>query len=183
MFQLPDIPNILPEWKKALPNIETFIERRNLTYQNTVQENIHLYQHNETGLPYFVIFILHDKLGIEHFKIFLHLSENTIVRNIILIYQNIITTNCLKVIDNLFQYNLELFRLDTFQFDITSLYYYVPHIKISDTALLGEIHQKYGNNLPTLLKNDPIVHYFGFKRNDVIKIIRSPNEFIYRIVR
>ena len=93
------------------------------------------------------------------------------------------TSNCLKVIDNIFQFQIECFRVNEFQYDITSLYYYVPHEKIVNENLLQEIRKKYGAHLPILLKSDPIVRYFGFKRNDIIKVIRSENEIVYRQVR
>ena len=184
MIHLPStIPNLSPYWKSSLENIGKFMERRNLTFQHHIEKGVYLYQNNELGTPYFLILVFHDKLGIEHLKLYLHLCENTIVENIIMIYQKSITSNCLKVIENLFQYHLETFPLENFLYDIRNLYYFVPHEKITDESLLLEIKQKYGSNLPNLMKSDPIVKYYGFKRNDVIRIIRSENEIIYRQVR
>ena len=64
--------------------------------------------------------------------------------NPISIYQNNITTNCLKVIEHLFQYSIELFSLNEFQYDITKLYYYVPHEKIIDENLLKDFYKNKG---------------------------------------
>mgnify|MGYP003337301957 CR=1 FL=1 len=184
MIQLPDVtPFIDNNWKECLPYIHRFMERRNLTYQHEYEKGIYLYQNNETGAPYFLILVFFDKMGTDHLKFYLHACESTVVRNIILIYQNIMTTNCLKVIQNLFQYDLETFSMNDFRYDITQLYYYVPHEKVIQPDIVHEIRQKYGTNLPTLLKSDPIVKYFGFRRNDIIKITRSENEFVYRLVR
>jgi len=184
MIRLPDnIQPLVPEWLKGLPFLSRFMERRNLTFQHEIQKGVYLYQNNENGTPVFLIFVFYDKMGIEHLKMYLQLCESTIVRNVILIYQNQMTSNCLKVMDNIFQFQIECFRIHEFQYDITSLYYYVPHEKISNEQSLQVIRKKYGSHLPVLLKSDPIVRYFGFKRNDIIKVIRSPNEFIYRQVR
>lgn len=183
MIDLPDIPSLSMDWKKCLPNIIKFLERRNLTFQNIIQEGIYLFQNNETGIPFFMIFIFHEKMGIEHLKIFLALAEETIVRKIIIIYQNTITTNCSKVIENLFQYEIDLFKLENFFYDITHMHYYVPHLKITCEKEYKNLFEKYGNHLPILLKSDSIVKYYGFKRNDIIKVVRSPQEFVYRIVR
>ena len=55
------------------------------------------------------------------------------------------TTNCVKVIQNLFQYDLETFSMDEFRYDLTQLYYYVPHEKVIQPDVVEEIRQKYGN--------------------------------------
>lgn len=184
MLNLP--PNLLLKknlWSQALIHIDSFLERRNYTFQHQLNEEIFLYQQNETGNPYFLILVFQEKMGIEHLKSYIQHCENTIIKDIIIIYQNNITTNCLKVIEHLFQYSIELFSLNEFQYDITKLYYYVPHEKIIDENLLKDIKDKYKNNLPILLRNDPIAKYFGFKRNDVIKILRGNNEICFRQVR
>jgi len=183
MIELENIHAMSPNWKTALPHIFKFLERRNLTFQNQLQDGIYLVQHNESGTPFFLVFVFYDKMGIEHLKGFLQLSEETIVRKMIVIFQNTITTNCSKVIENLFQYEIELFKLDNFQYDITKMYYFVPHVKVHSEKDIKYLFDKYGNYLPVLSKSDPIARYYGFKRNDIIKIIRNPDEFIYRIVR
>lgn len=170
-------------WYQSIPFINSFLERRNYTFQHQLNEEIFLYQHNETGNPYFIILVFQEKMGIEHLKSYIQHCENTIIKDIIIIYQNNITTNCLKVIEHLFQYSIELFSLDEFQYDITKLYYYIPHEKVVDEKIIKEMKEKYKNNLPILLRNDPISRYFGFKRNDIIKVIRGENEICFRQVR
>lgn len=184
MIQVPD--NLILKkkyWFQSTSNIEIFLERRNYTFQHQLNDDIFLYQHNETGNPIFIILVFQEKMGIEHLKSYIQHCENTIIKDIIIIYQNNITTNCLKVIEHLFQYNIELFSLNEFQYDITQLYYYVPHKKIIDKEFLKKIKEKYKNQLPILLRTDPISRYFGFKRNDIIQIDRSENEICFRQVR
>ena len=82
----------------------------------------------------------------------------------------------------MFQFHVELFSLNEFQYDITKLYYYVPHEKVTNEKKIREIREIYKNSLPSILRTDPISRYFGFKRGDIIKIIRSPSEICYRMV-
>ncbi len=170
-------------WLISLSNIEKFMERRNYTFQNKITNDIFLYQQNETGSPLFIILVFQEKMGIEHLKNYIGTCEKTIVKDIIFIYQNSITTNCSKIIENMFQFHVELFSLNEFQYDITKLYYYVPHEKITNEKKIREIREIYKNSLPSILRTDPISRYFGFKRSDIIKITRSPTEICYRMVR
>ena len=133
MLRIPD--NLIFKkklWFQSIPFLSSFLERRNYTFQHQLNDEIFLYQHNETGNPVFLILVFQEKMGIEHLKSYIQHCENTIIKDIIIIYQNNITTNCLKVIEHLFQYTIELFSLDEFQYDITKLYYYVPHEKVND---------------------------------------------------
>lgn len=184
MLSVPDDITCREEnWKVGLTNIEKLMERRNCTFQNNIKDDIFLYQHNESGTPIFVILVLHEKMGIEHLKNYIGICEKTIVKDLIIVYQNMITTNCSKIIDNMFQFHVELFSLNEFQYDITELSYYVPHEKINNEKKLKEIRDTYKNALPSILRTDPVSRYFGFKRSDIIKITRSPEEICYRIVR
>ena len=184
MIQIPDNLTLKKKyWCQSIENIEIFLERRNYTFQHQLNDDIFLFQHNETGNPIFIILVYQEKMGIEHLKSYIQHCENTIIKDIIIIYQNNITTNCSKVIEHLFQYNIELFSLNEFQYDIKKLYYYVPHTKINDKELLKTIKDKYKNKLPILLRSDPISRYFGFKRNDIIQIDRNENEICFRQIR
>ena len=75
-------------WSQSIPNITVFLERRNYTFQHQLNEEIFLYQHNETGNPFFLILVFQEKMGIEHLKSYIQHCENTIIKDIIIIYQN-----------------------------------------------------------------------------------------------
>ena len=134
MIVLPNYLNLKKDlWDQASSFINVFLDRRNLTFQHQLNDEIFLYQHNETGNPTFLVLVYLEKMGIEHLKSYIQYCENTIIKDIIIIYQQNITTNCIKVIEHLFQYNIELFSLNEFQYDITKLYYYIPHEKIQNS--------------------------------------------------
>ena len=58
-----------------------------------------------------------------------------------------------------------------------------PHIKITGEEEEQEIRKKYGDKLSIILKNDPQVRFYGFRVNDIIKIIRKNGIIFYRIVK
>lgn len=170
-------------WKKSIPNIEKFMIRRHLIFQQMVNDGFFIFQHQDTDDISLLVFVFSEKMGIETLKYIIAFCESINIKNTIIIHQNLVTSNCKKVIESLFQYNIEIFELDHFQYDITKLYYYIPHEKIQNSDFLKKIREKYKNKLPILLRTDPICRYFGFKRNDIIKIERNKNEIIFRQVR
>lgn len=170
-------------WTNSIPNLEKFMMRRNLIFQQMVNEGLFIFQHQDTGIMTLLVFIFSEKMGIDSLKFVIAFCERMEVKNIIIIHQHLVTSNCRKVIENLFQYNIEIFQLDHFQYDITSLYYYLPHEKVHDPELIEFIKDNYHNKIPILLKSDAISRYFDFKRGDIIKVTRGENDICYRIVK
>lgn len=170
-------------WKNSIPNIEKFMMRRHLIFQQMVNEGMFIFQHQDEGTITLLVFVFSEKMGIDTLKFVIAYCEKMNIKNIIILHQNLVTSNCKKVIESLFQYNIEIFELNHFQYDITTLYYYVPHEKVQDTNLIKFIQDQYHNKIPILLKSDVISRYFNFKRGDIIKVTRDEGNICYRIVK
>jgi DNA-directed RNA polymerase I, II, and III subunit RPABC1 len=56
-----------------------------------------------------------------------------------------------------------------------------PHILMTGPQA-DEIKSRYINNLPVLLKTDPISKFYGFAKQDIIRIERQGGSIAYRIV-
>ena len=81
MIQIPDNLTLKKKyWFQSIENIEIFLERRNYTFQHQLNDDIFLYQHNETGNPIFIILVYQEKMGIEHLKSYIQHCENTIIK-------------------------------------------------------------------------------------------------------
>jgi DNA-directed RNA polymerase subunit H (RpoH/RPB5) len=170
-------------WKKSIPNIEKFMIRRHLIFQQMVNDGFFIFQHQDTDDISLLVFVFSEKMGIETLKYVIAFCESINIKNSIIIHQNLVTSNCKKVIESLFQYNIEIFELDHFQYDITKLYYYIPHEKVDDETTISIIKEKYKCKIPILLKSDAICRYFNFKRGDIVKVTRGENNICYRIVK
>ena len=69
MIVLPNYLNLKKDlWDQASSFINVFLDRRNLTFQHQLNDEIFLYQHNETGNPTFLVLVYLEKMGIEHLK-------------------------------------------------------------------------------------------------------------------
>lgn len=138
----------------------------------TVEENLLLY---DSYLP---------KINIEVLRYVLKKMQSNNITHGIILYQNGITPSFQKGVEYMTNYRIEYFCIKEFEFRMTDLYYYCPHEKIKDKQKEIQIKEMYGiQNIPILLKMDPICRYFGFMRGDVIQILRKDNTLAYRIVK
>lgn len=172
-------------WKNSLPNIEKMLNRRQYEFNSDLQNGFIKFTSDDKDCLLFLFFS--DKLGIEIMRDIIHFSEMNNIKHIILIIQNTYSSNCKKVIDNLLKYKIEIFELREFQYDITKLYYFIPHYVVKDEQLIANIKEKYSSNLPVILKTDKIVQYFGFDKGNIVQIHRKDNghdeTICYRIIK
>lgn len=166
----------------CLTNIGKFMKRRNLSFTEILNENTLVFFDHIEEKSYILILMSHEKIGVEILKSYIEKAMNKEIKNYIVIYQKNITSTCLKILNNFFEYNIELFCLDEFKFDITKVKYYTKHKKISEKEK-KELNAIYQEKLPVILLSDPIVRYFGYKKNDILIIYRDNNEITYRMVR
>lgn len=171
------------KWRNTYINISKLMSRRNFIYQEKINEFSYLFHHNETGKPCILVLLYYEKVGVDILKNHLKIVCNDLVKHYILIVEKHITSTCMKLLNDFFQYEFELFYLKNFYYDIKNLYYYIPHIKVTDEKEILNLKEIYDNKLPILLKTDPIAAYFGFSKGDIIRIERSSEEIIYRIVK
>jgi DNA-directed RNA polymerase I, II, and III subunit RPABC1 len=132
-----------------------------------------------------IVFIIEDKLSIEHIKNYTNSLIKEAINHCIIIYNEDITPVAKQVIETITEYKFEIFSISELQYNIVEHRLVPKHVKLnSDEAKL--IKRKFGSKLPVILKSDPISKYYNFSRGDIIKIIRKRNneEYItYRIVK
>lgn len=128
-----------------------------------------------------LVFINDGILNMINIKDYMSITNSLKVSHIIIIYTNKITPSTKKII-NYNDIKIELFEQNEMSFDLTKHKYYYPHIKV-DNNIKETLLNKYGNNLPIILKSDPIVKFMNFERGDIIKILRKDNNIFYRIVK
>lgn len=173
-------------WRSAFHNIQLMLQRRDdFRFDDIEYDCILIFQNSKRDR---VVLFFHyaEKMGIDTLRYIIQYSELKNIRHIIIILQNTWSTNCKKVLENLLHFDIEVFNLDEFQFDITKSYYYVPHEKITNSEEALSISQLYKNSIPLILKSDPIAKYFKFEKGDIIKVHREDfgqNVISYRIVR
>ena len=171
------------KWDQCFRYTELMLERRGYDTKLPLGESAmaYLFQ-NATGSTVLVWYFCFDKLNIDSIKEFIHMLETNCVEHGIIVYQSTVTSSTRKVIDNLYQFKIELFELKELQYDLTSFRYFCQHDKL-DTAEAVKIKQKFGTSLPTLLRTDPVVRYYHFQKGEIIRITRRNDTQIYRLVK
>lgn len=110
------------------------------------------------------------------------IKEQGLVRGII-VCNNDITPKGKNIIDNinvLGDLYIEVFNATEFIFNKTKHYLVPKHILLSSTEATAII-KKY-QKIPEILVTDPIIKYYGYKRDDIVKILRNNGEIYYRII-
>lgn len=159
------------KWEKATQYIDLMMERRGFKFEKPLDLLFFSYTNEHSST--IVCIFPNDKLSIETLREIIQFCENQRCRNVVLILQNAWSSNCKKIFENLTFFSLEIFYLKEFQYDLTSLYYFVPHEKIKDGKLLIEIKKTFGSAMPVLSKNDVVSRYYNFQKGDIIKITRN----------
>jgi DNA-directed RNA polymerase I, II, and III subunit RPABC1 len=126
------------------------------------------------------------KFNVDRVKEYISKLNKMKMTHCIVIYTESVTSMTKKLVVNSPDIIIELFTQEELQYNITKHRLVPKHIRISPEEA-KEFKEKYGNKYPTILCTDPISRFYGYKRGDVIKIMRltgTGESFItYRILK
>lgn len=149
-----------------------------MTDRGYTKEHDFLFKKDEEFIHFY--FCMDSKLNMELMKCIVCDLQEKQIRHAIIVHSDIITSSTKKLIEHLWDLEIETFHIDELQFNITRHCLYSKHelVSMSEEKSLKPICKK----LPVILKTDPIVRYFHFKKSDILKIYRKDNSIAYRIV-
>jgi DNA-directed RNA polymerase I, II, and III subunit RPABC1 len=133
-------------------------------------------------VKYMVFFVSGQKLNIMNVKECIRILTDNDINYSILVFCDSITSSAKNALYDLPNITFELFAQDDLQFNITKHQYAFPHIKLNDQEK-EEFIKKVGNDIPILLKTDPMCRFYNFDKGDIIKVIRKNNYVSYRVVK
>jgi DNA-directed RNA polymerase subunit H (RpoH/RPB5) len=127
-----------------------------------------------------IFFCIDSKLNIEIMKLVVcHLQDKKIPHAII-VHTDIITSSTKKLIEHLWDLDIETFHIDELQFNITHHTLFSKHELVSKTD--ENSLKPFLKKLPIILKTDPVVRYFHFNKHDILRIYRKDSSISYRVV-
>jgi DNA-directed RNA polymerase I, II, and III subunit RPABC1 len=142
-----------------------------------------------------VFFSNETKCNIGQIKYYMKLTKEMEYKHCIIVYPDQITSGAKRGIETLtsnklFSENkktddyleIELFCQKELQFNITK-HRLVPLHQSLDPNESKKIRKEFGHNLPLILSSDPIVRFYNFRKNDIIKITRKEGYVTYRLVK
>ena len=170
----------MTQFQNAMNTCNDMLNDRGFIESGIIEEQYKIYEKdtNKTML----IISQSDKLNIDYMKEYIKLLSDNEIKSCIIVYNNDITPSAKKVVENLFQYSIELFTLNELQFNITKHRLYNKHEKLNQEER-REFVEKYGIKIPVILEKDPVSRYFNFKKGNVIRVTRKNDIIVYRIVK
>lgn len=159
------------------------LQQRNYTDIEQMDNIFSIYAKKPDDKRVCIVFHKQSKFNVAHVQEYTSRMKHEGIDHIIIIIQNTVTPMAKKVIENSCEIDIELFVRDELVFNITKHVLVPEHIKLDDSSA-SSIRKKFGTTLPVLSRNDPVSRFYGYKRLDIIKIVRKKTGFIaYRIVR
>lgn len=130
-----------------------------------------------------VYFCDREKLNIEGLKEVIETLQSFQIKKCILIYKSMMTASSKKALDHMFDYDIELWNLAELQYNLTQHELYVPHERLRENEISQCIQAVDIPRLPKISKNDPVVRFFGWKRNNILRILRKDGSIAYRLIK
>ena len=124
-----------------------------------------------------------EKLNIDGLKEVIETLQSFQIKKCILVYKSMMTASAKKALDHMFDYDIELWNLSELQYNLTKHSLYIRHERLRDSEIAKCIPDIDIPRLPKISKNDPVVRFFGWKRNHVLRIHRKDGSLAYRIVK
>jgi DNA-directed RNA polymerase subunit H (RpoH/RPB5) len=125
-----------------------------------------------------------DKLNVAEIHAKISTMQNEGVTHIILVYNNTPTPTVKTVISNTQNIGLtiELFNAEDLAYNPTKHTLVPLHERLpkDETKVFKE---RFGKDIPIILRSDPIARFYNFTKGDVIKITRRNGFISYRIVK
>lgn len=185
--QVAKMNDISSKMNRAMEVIGEMLDQRG--YSTNSKDEYILADNNKDQL---VVFFCSDvKFNLDKLKFYISKMNEIELNHCIIVYTDQITSTAKKAIDNLeiikpegsiVPAEIELFSLKELQYNLTKHILVPKHTKLSDEDSL-QIRKKFGHNLASILKTDPVVRFYNFKKGDIIKITRKEGYIMYRIVK
>ena len=125
------------------------------------------------------------KFNIERLQEYIFMMKKMDVWHCIIVYKDNATPVAKKIVSDSNEMVIELFNEDELKYNITKHYLVPLHelVVFENNEEYDIFKKKYGNNLPVILKTDPVARFYGFKKGDIIKVTRKNGYIAYRIVK
>lgn len=123
-----------------------------------------------------------QKLDTDKVKVFIAKMKELELRNCIIVYKESVTAPARKVIEELQEYKIEIFKETELRYNITKHRLVPKHLALTK-AESAEFKKQYGLKIPVLLKADAVAKFYNFQKGEIIKIERTDGTVSFRIVK
>lgn len=123
------------------------------------------------------------KLKIAEIHTRIAVMETMQIKHCLLVFEGSPTPVVKDIVNKMQQQkiNIELFQADELQFNITKHSLVPKHVLINRDES-HDFRRRFGTSIPEILRSDPVVRFYDFKKGDILEIHRRDNFISYRIV-
>ena len=129
-----------------------------------------------------VFFDNSQKLDTDKVKVFISKMKELDLRNCIIVYKGGVTPPAKKVIEELQEYKIEIFKESELRYNITKHRLVPKHFVLSKSDI-AEFKKLHGIKIPVILKTDAVSKFYNFQRGEIVKIVRQDGTVSFRIVK
>lgn len=129
-----------------------------------------------------VFFDCSQKLDTDKVKVFIAKMKELELRNCIIVYKESVTAPARKVIEELQEYKIEIFKETELRYNITKHRLVPTHSALTKAESI-EFKKQYGVKIPVILKTDAVAKFYNFQKGEIIKIERTDGTVSFRIVK
>jgi DNA-directed RNA polymerase I, II, and III subunit RPABC1 len=127
----------------------------------------------------------YSKFNVDSIQEYLSMMKKMEISHCIIVYRDNITPVAQKIVDDIFDMQIELFNEDELQYNITK-HYLVPKHELmykKGTPDCIKFKKKYTDKFPILQKSDPVCRFYNYDKGDIIKVTRRNDYVSFRVVK
>jgi DNA-directed RNA polymerase I, II, and III subunit RPABC1 len=133
------------------------------------------------GEMVYAFFVETLKFNIDCVQNYMSLMNTLDIKHCIIIYNDTITPSAKKAIKTNMDFDIELYRVNELQYNVTK-HRLVPRHEQIHGEEYEFVQKKFGASLPKLFDNDPVARFYHFQKGNIIRVTRLNHSIAYRIV-
>lgn len=137
---------------------------------------------DETKGSILVVFINENKLSVNTLKDVIAMCEELQMKQVILVYREVITPSAKKTLESIHTINVEQFGLAELMYNPTKHELSSKH-ELAEPEEADAVRTKYGPQLPLLLRTDKMVRWYNYRPGSIIRVTRPGGHVVYRLVK
>ena len=146
-----------------------------------IDEDMIVAEDDERG-SILIVFINENKLSVNTLKDVIAMCEDLQMRQLILVYKEVITPSAKKTLESIHTINVEQFALAELMYNPTKHELSSKH-EMADPEEAESVKTKFGTHLPLLQRTDKMVRWYNYKPGSIIRVTRPGGHVVYRLVK
>lgn len=148
----------------------------------TIIDDLTFADNDDTGDALCIFYMTNEKFNVDCIQEYIKVLTDLKLNHAIIVYKGSVTPCAKKMIQELKEFQLELFLEKELLFNLTK-HRLVPIHEVLARNESEQFKKQYGTRIPILLRSDPVCRFYNFKFGDVVRVIRNNGFVCFRLVK